>query len=431
MKFVTPLLLLISVCSFAQRQGAWTTQNIPDATRYDDVFFLNENIGFTAGGWNGQVHKTTNGGQVWNPTGLIGNTKYLRCIEFMDASIGLCGSLSGAGGPASLYRTTDGGASWTDVASNIPQPLNGVCGLGKADENTIYGVGVWSEPAYVIKSTNKGLNWTFKDMSEYADALIDVHFIDANHGFVTGSINGTGDDSETIVSGVILYTEDGGETWTEKFRTNHLSDRVWKIQTPDGKHFFASIESDFGDTRMLRSSDAGQTWEMVRVSQAYSYVQVIGFIDSLRGWTGGSQTLHETSDGGETWSQMALGSTYNRFFKINEEVAYMTGRKVYRFQRSLVTGVGDPELHDPIHSMTVSPNPTSGKTTVRVKFGNPTRVHVNLYNMTGNVLSKVYDGFAPAGEKEFEIDLTGRGEQLYLVIVKTNEGMISTKVLKR
>lgn len=416
--FFIAFALLLSLSAVAQEEGTWTTQTIPDATRYDDVFFVDTNLGWTAGGWNKKVHKTTNGGETWTEAGLIGNNKYLRSIEFFDANIGLCGSLN-----SSLYRTTDGGATWTDVAPNInPQPA-GVCGLAKADANTMYGVGIWSEPAFVIKSTNKGLDWTYTDMSDYATSLIDVYFFDADHGFVTGSVN----DED---GGVILYTADGGNTWTEKFRTNHLEDRIWKIQTPDNIHFFASVESYMDETRMLRSSDAGQTWEMITVDPEYAYIQLVGFIDPLHGWTGGAETLYETADGGDTWAKIELGSTYNRFFKVNEGLAFMTGSKVYKFTRDVITSVTDPEPHDPIHHMTVSPNPTLGNAKVRITFGNPTMAHIYLYNVAGKVMKNIFDGPVAAGEKIIELDLTDQGVKAYLVIVKTNEGMISTKVLK-
>ena len=409
--------------AFAQEEGAWTVQNIPDATRYDDVFFINKNIGWTAGGWNRTIHKTINGGETWTEAGLTGNTKYLRCIEFFDANIGLCGSLGSGPAKGSLYRTTNGGDTWTDVAPNItPQPL-GICGLAVAGPSTIYGVGIWSEPAFVIKSTDKGLTWEYINMSAYATSLIDVYFFDADHGFVTGSI-----DAER--GGVILYTADGGQTWVEKFRTNHLEDRIWKIQTPDQQNFFASIESYTDETRMLRSSDAGQTWEMITVDPEYSYIQTIGFIDPLHGWTGGDETLYETVDGGDTWEKITLGSTYNRFFRVNNGLAYMTGRKVYKFTRDVVTGTKDPAPFDPVHHVSVSPNPTSGKAVARITFGNATMAHVYLYNTEGKTMRKIFDGSVNAGEKIMELDLTGQGSQAYLLIVKTNEGMISTKVLK-
>lgn len=411
--FLTSLLLLITSLSLAQE--GWTTLNIPGATRYDDVDFIN-NTGWTAGGWSKLVHKTTNGGQTWSESGTF--TKYLRCIKFMDLNIGLCGSLEG-----SLYRTTNGGQTWKDVAPNISPRPAGVCGLAKADANTIYGVGIWSEPAFVIKSTNKGLDWTYIDMSAYANSLIDVYFFDADHGFVTGSIS----EEE---GGVVLYTADGGQSWVEKFRTNHVGDRIWKIQTPDKKHFYGAIESYVDETRILRSSDSGQNWEIITVDPEYYYCQTVGFIDSLRGWTGGNSTLFETVDGGENWEKITVGTTYNRFLKVNEETAYLTGAKVYKYKRDVVTGTPDLEPYDPIHYITISPNPTNGNASAQVRFGNRTMAHIYLYSTTGKSLKKIFDGKVEAGEKTFPLDISDLPDQTFIFIVKTNEGMESAKVVK-
>src|SRR5690606_36046004 len=106
-------------------------------------------------------------------------------------------------------------------------------------------------------------------------------------------------------------------------------------------------------------------------------------------------------------------------------------RKVYKFTRNVVTGVNEPASHDPIHSVTVSPNPTPGKATVRITFGNPTMAHVHLYSTTGKVMKKIFDGPVAAGEKLIELDLSTQSDQAFLVIVKTNEGMISTRLMKR
>lgn len=413
--FTVAFLLIVS--STLAQEG-WTTLSAPAATRYDDIFFINDQVGWTAGGWLKKVHKTIDGGETWTESGTF--TKYLRSIEFMDANIGLCGSLEG-----SLYRTTDGGASWTDVALNInPRPA-GVCGLAKADENTIYGVGIWSEPAFVIKSIDKGLTWTYINMSSYASSLIDAYFFDANHGFVTGS-------KSEEEGGVVLYTENGGQTWVEKFRTNHVTDRIWKIQTPDKRHFYGSIESlvEEGPTRIIRSNDYGQTWEMVTVDPQYYYCQAVGFIDSKHGWTGGNSTLFETLDGGDTWNKVTVGSTFNRFFKVNSAVAYLTGSNIYKFTRDVVTGNPDLEPYDPIHHIRVSPNPTKGKASVHVNFGNSTMAHIYLYGMHGKNLKKIFDEQVDAGERTFEIDISNQPPQTFIVIVKTNEGMESVKIMK-
>ena len=408
-------LVILSFFSFAQ--GSWTTLSIPDATRYDDVFFINPNVGWTAGGWNLKVHKTIDGGETWTEAGLI-NNKYLRSIEFFDENIGLCGSLNG-----SLYRTTDGGQNWTDVAGNVNHALPGVCGLARADENTIYGVGIWSEPAFLIKSVDKGLNWTYTDMSAYANSLIDVFFIDANHGFATGSKS----DEE---GGIILYTDDGGATWEEKYRTHGFTDRIWKIQTPDSIHFYGAVEAltEGNPTRIIKSDDGGQTWETVIVNNGYFYCQMVGFIDSRHGWTGGNGTLFETTDGGKKWKKLLLGSTYNRFIKINDQLAYMTGKRVYKYTR-VITGIPDDEPYDPIHSLDVSPNPAKSVATITVKFGNPTTAQIFVYSAVGQVMQKVFTGNAE-GEKTFTVDISNLPAQTLLVILKTNEGLETRKLLK-
>ncbi|HEY3403932.1 MAG TPA: hypothetical protein VGK59_11125 [Ohtaekwangia sp.] len=414
---------LITAITFAQ--GSWTSVNIIGSTRYDDIHFTDSLYGWTAGGWSMKVHKSINGGNSWNALATF--DKYLRCVKFMDRNIGLVGSLD-----SSLYRTTDGGKTWEDVAPNItPQPA-GVCGLAKADENTIYGVGIWSEPAFVIKSTDKGLNWRYIDMSAYANTLIDVFFFDADHGFVTGSVS----EEE---GGIVLYTDNGGATWEEKFRTNHTGDRIWKIQTPDNKHFYGSVESWADETRMIRSADRGQTWEMITVDPEYYYIQTVGFLDSLRGWTGGNSTLFETSDGGNHWKKISVGSTYNRFVKVTDKTAFLTGAKVYKYtykdpppvvEPPPITGIPDKDPYDPIHQLSVSPNPASENATVNVTFGKRTMTHIYVYNPTGKKVKKIFDGMVEAGNRSFPLNTADLPDQLFLVIFKTNEGMESIKVIK-
>src|SRR5688572_19617209 len=127
-RFFTALFLLVqSTLAIAQEEGGWTTQNLTTANRVDDIYFHGKNIGWTAGGWNFKVHKTIDGGETWTPLTLT-NNQYLRSIEFFDENIGLCGSVASSGLPqperlGRLYRTTDGGATWTDIAPSIsPRP---------------------------------------------------------------------------------------------------------------------------------------------------------------------------------------------------------------------------------------------------------------------------------------------------------------------
>ena len=67
MRLLQLFIFLISITLGAQ--SMWQTMpNIfsnPNGQRFDDVFFLNENLGWAANGYYARIYKTTNGGLDW------------------------------------------------------------------------------------------------------------------------------------------------------------------------------------------------------------------------------------------------------------------------------------------------------------------------------------------------------------------------------
>ena len=158
MKKITLLLLLSTNIILAQYSWSPLT-SIPANTngpRFDDVFFLNENLGWAANGGLGEVYKTTDGGANWtlqaNNT-ILGSSHYFRNIEFLNSNIGFLGTLNNK-----FYKTINGGTTWTQVTNIVPNPP-AICGLDCVGTSTIYGCGAYFSPAYVIKSTNSGATW--------------------------------------------------------------------------------------------------------------------------------------------------------------------------------------------------------------------------------------------------------------------------------
>lgn len=413
------LLILIFVLSSLNSFSQWKKLNIPNGGRYDDLFFINDSLGWAAGGPSGNIFKTSDAGLTWQlkATGL----KYLRSIEFVNDSIGFCGSLD-----SSFYKTTDGGDTWVDIANTInPKPL-GICGLSAPTKNVIYGCGIWSSPAYVIKSTDTGKTWTYIDLSMYANSLVEAHFINADTGFVSGMA------SPITNGGVILYTENGGQTWEVKYESKRPQDYVWKIQSPDGKHYYASIEAfpTAGNVRMVVSTDSGKTWATKIVKNTYTYIQTIGFIDSLRGWTGGSSVLYETKDGGNNWSTITVGASYNRFVKINDSTAYLTGEHIYKYTGDSVLSGMKKIVADDIHSLSVSPNPVNTVLNIEINIKNKTNSKLLLVNNEGKTVQSIYEGQLLANKYKYVIDAQLLPQEMYYVILKTNEGLLYKSVLK-
>lgn len=257
MKLIQIFLLSIPTLLSAQ----WTTLPVPPATRYDDVFFINDTHGWAVNS-NGSILHTSNGGTSW--TEQYDANTYLRSITFATPELGFCGSLDFA-----FYRTTDGGLHWEDITGHIDPMPAGICGLSAPTPTVVYGCGVWSSPAYVIKSTDGGNTWISTDMSAQASALVDIHFVSADTGFVTGKATPARGNV-----GTILYTTDGGQSWTEVYHTERGQEYIWKLQSPDGIHYYASIENAVGPpTLMARSDDKGLTWTTATVDDQYHYIQ--------------------------------------------------------------------------------------------------------------------------------------------------------------
>jgi len=136
--------------------------------RFDDVFFIDENIGWAANGYYAAVYKTIDGGKTWTEQlneSILGGDYYFRNIEFLNENVGFIGTLDGE-----FFKTTDGGNNWTEVTNISPNPA-AICGLDTVGSSTIYGCGAYFTPANIIKSTDSGSTWQFIDMSAYTNAL--------------------------------------------------------------------------------------------------------------------------------------------------------------------------------------------------------------------------------------------------------------------
>lgn len=409
---------LICCAIVSQAQDGWSTLNIPDAGRYDDICFVNDSVGWVAGGPSGWIRKTVNRGETW--TLQYTSPGYLRSIEFINADTGFVGSLDGP-----VYRTNNGGATWVDISPSISPPPQGICGLSAPTSDVIYGCGVWSQPAYVIKSVNGGEDWTTIDMSAYATRLVDIFFTSPDTGFATGTGN-PGNEG-----GIILYTTDGGATWTPKFMTNMISDIVWKIQKLDDVHWYASIYSDpiNDDTRTLRSNDGGMTWTMIMVDDTYTYTEAVGFLNTQLGWTGGGGRLWETADGGDTWEEIFIGYEFNRFWRMNDSTAYLTGARVYKYEQELATGITPLPPRILLHRLSTTPNPTAGRITVTLTLDRRTMVDLNLLAANGATTQQLMHRKAEQGEYTFIVELEAAKGAAYFVVLRTNEGMQYEKVV--
>lgn len=414
MRLATLLLLTATAPVSAQQ---WTQLVHPPIERCDDLYFLNADTGWAAGGGSGRILRTYDGGDSWSVV-FEQPDIYLRSIEFLDAQVGFCGSLEG-----DLFRTTDGGSTWTEIMDLLPQPVAGVCGLSAAGPQTIYGTGAYFGHSHVIKSNDGGDTWQHIDMLPQAWCLVDVMFFNEQVGLVAG---GAATDN---TGASIFRTVDGGATWTEVFSTGTGYEWFWKLQSPDGVHVHASVQSLSSlQPHVARSSDAGQTWTLETISPLDAGLQGIGFVSQQEGWAG-DQHLFHTTDGGETWVQVPPINGFNRLHRVNDQLAFAGGNGIFRYSTG-GTGIPITAAQKPLERVEVSPNPAQGMARAEVHVYAGSWARIELRTQEGRLVQRLHNARIAAGDHVFQLDLSKLAPGSYLFILYTDQGATTTTVAK-
>ncbi|HLM01071.1 MAG TPA: YCF48-related protein, partial [Pyrinomonadaceae bacterium] len=161
----------------------WRPTNAPAASsRTDDIWFINPATGWAVNN-NGQILKTTDGGETWHEQHR--SNFYLRCVGFANELRGWVGTLNLS---ERLYETHDGGNTWTTVQNLPAVSPSAICGLSVVNESVIYasGTNYPHRPARMMKSVDGGASWTGWEMDEFADLLVDTFFTTPERGWVVG-----------------------------------------------------------------------------------------------------------------------------------------------------------------------------------------------------------------------------------------------------
>ena len=276
--------------------GQWS--GLPNApvpsSRINDVFFVNPRIGWVVSG-AGLIYRTTNGGTSWVQQLNKTSSTHFRSVGFIDSLRGWVGCL-GIGDVTHpevtdttiLYHTTNGGITWDPVNAVSGAIPRGFCGMQVVNDSVICGVGRVRGPAFFYRSTDAGATWKVTDMGFHAAGLVDVRFFGPDTGFAVGLTDSNNDSS----SGIVLATTDGGQNWTQRFKSTRKGEWCWKLSFPSRNVGYASLQRDVqSPIYFLKTTDGGNTWTEHLFISSYYFVQGVGFKNDTLGWIGGSGTL--------------------------------------------------------------------------------------------------------------------------------------------
>jgi photosystem II stability/assembly factor-like uncharacterized protein len=249
----------------------WETGFVPDASDLDfrDVQAVDANTAYLlsagpAEKGQAKIYKTTDGGKHWTLQ-YTNNTPgvFFDAFAFWDADHGVAVS-DPVSGHFLIITTADGGATWREVPrENIPPALagegafaaSGTCLIAQGKGSAWFGTGGAAQ-ARVFRSTDGGRTWTVSTVpaaaGESSAGIFSLAFRDARHGIAVG-----GDYKKPeSTTGNVAITDDGGKTW-----------RLSKGQLPGGFRSCvvyipgsASKLVAVGTTGSDLSVDGGENW---------------------------------------------------------------------------------------------------------------------------------------------------------------------------
>jgi photosystem II stability/assembly factor-like uncharacterized protein len=405
--------------------------------RHDDIKFVSPDKGWMVN-TRGEIWHTPDAGFSWLLQHKETSVAF-RSTAFKDERVGWAGTVFSPG--SVLWETRDGGAHWTNISHRIEGQLpDGICGMVAVSADVAYGVGAFHGAPTVVKTTNGGITWTGRSVADVASTLIDVHFFDENTGIATG---GTG--SSLDGDAVVIRTEDGGETWTRVYRSTRgpsiSGEWGWKISFPTPEVGYISVETINNpsglDAKVLKTVDGGRTWTPLSVTGSVSSagLQGIGFITPDIGWASGRGVTSLTTDGGVTWQQLQhynqttqtgqLDGAINRFYMVNESLAYAIGQRTYR-----ISGYGnvgtDIELGEAVPDRftlgTSYPNPFTDQVNLPYTLDEAAPVRFSVIDVTGRLVHEGPLQTQPPGSYTFTWngkDKAGRdvASGTYLVLI--------------
>lgn len=261
------------VIMFSGDQGKnWTLQNSGVSNYINDIFFLNDSLGWAVTfeleniNIRSKILKTTNGGNSWDKYIYRHLDIILTTIFFQDSLHGWIG-----GEPFDLSFSDDGGLSWnpanvdTGAFSNFP-----INKLKFSSSQYGFAVGGAVDVAGVIwRTSNAGQFW--KAYGIAPDKFDDFLFIDS-----VKALSLSADRERYYPIGVLAFDIDQGKYVYEEL---DKYGRVTGISKRTETEFWGTLGCD---TSFIISRDAGKTWEFFPTKDSICF-NSIAFADSNHG----------------------------------------------------------------------------------------------------------------------------------------------------
>lgn len=310
---------------------AWTELNMVS------VFFTNNLKGWILARNEDEDHSevfyTDDGGQNW--ISQVSLDKYCYKLFFIDESNGWIA------GESAVWRTIDGGTSWTTQSSGLPDIF--YTSVYFINPNMGWAIGTSYTEADAYRSFDGGLSWEEMILPEdgYKES---VFFLDENTGWITCN------KLFTTPYGIIMKTTDGGNTWDITFE-----------------------------------------------ELGYWFKEIF-FTTENTGWVVGAfsegMAVCRTDDSGYSWGGSSYWYNWTNEIQIKNDVGWVVGDYgAIVHNNNLLTGDNYSSIAKEMSiSIDCYPNPIKSQTTIEISIPKQVSIDLFIYSSTGILIEKIIDG---------------------------------------
>lgn len=269
------------------------------------VIFINQNEGWVLGEMNGSslntlIH-TDDGGSSWTTMNTDLPAAHSE-IKFINATDGYL--LDNYGG---VRYTTDKGVNWTEMI--FPNPNSDALDFyATASNSTTTVMLAW------VNHTSSALFFVSNDTHNVINTvpINEMKYPGHNmHLSETGAINIAPIKRIANDFREIAYSADNGVSWTytEILSEGEVDSESWvsDINFPDDNTgFFTATDDGYNQAYFYKTTNGGSSWIKKTIPSSvshYNFAQ-ISFADATHGLGINLDSLHKTTDGGDTWTEL-------------------------------------------------------------------------------------------------------------------------------
>ncbi|MDM4768394.1 PKD domain-containing protein [Pelomonas sp. SE-A7] len=240
----------------------------------------------------GVLYETLDEGKTWTKTGLA------------EAGIGVTRILSGEAGRVVVeanngaqYRRDDATGRWVRIAN--ADDLGSITALGFWDGQTGKGLATTSGSG-LLATDDGGRNWRVQQLGD-----LSAFFFPANY---RSKLQVFGSKAWTARNGNVYFSDNRGDTWTEKGRAQFGAAHVWTAHFRDANNGDVVLDAGY----LMRTTDGGATWTRTGNAVLSNDIQFVN--DQLGLINIEKAGISVTRDGGATWSNVVI-PTAQFYFK--------------------------------------------------------------------------------------------------------------------